>query len=44
MDESVDEFVKQWLIKAQDDWDMVQILVGHEHSPTSGICFHCQQC
>jgi HEPN domain-containing protein len=44
MSDAVEEFVKQWLIKAQEDWDVVQILTQNENPPASGVCFHCQQC
>ncbi len=44
MNDAIEEFVKQWLIKAQEDWDVVQILISNENPPASSVCFHCQQC
>jgi HEPN domain-containing protein len=44
MNDTVEEFYKQWLIKAQEDWDAVEILIAQEHPPKGAVCFHCQQC
>jgi HEPN domain-containing protein len=44
MNDAVGEFAKQWLIKAQEDWDVVQILIKDPNPPTGSVCFHCQQC
>jgi HEPN domain-containing protein len=44
MNETVEEFYKQWLIKGQEDWDAVEILIAQEHPPKTAVCFHCQQC
>ena len=44
MSDPVEEFTKQWLTKAREDWDVVQILLGDDNPPTSAVCFHCQQC
>ena len=44
MRDATEEFFKQWLIKAQEDWDTVQILTTQENFPKGAVCFHCQQC
>jgi HEPN domain-containing protein len=44
MNEIIEEFYKQWLIKAQEDWDTVEILIAQENPPKGAVCFHCQQC
>jgi len=44
MNETVEEFYKQWLTKAQEDWDTVEILIAQENPPKGAVCFHCQQC
>lgn len=37
------DFVKQWLIKANEDLFVVERLVEFEIIATSSACFHCQQ-
>jgi HEPN domain-containing protein len=44
MNDTIEEFYKQWLIKAQEDWDTVEILISQQHPPKGTVCFHCQQC
>jgi HEPN domain-containing protein len=44
MSNPVEEFSKQWLIKAQEDWDTVEILTAQDEPPAGVVCFHCQQC
>jgi HEPN domain-containing protein len=44
MNDTIEEFYKQWLVKAHEDWDAVEILIAQEHPPKSAICFDCQQC
>jgi HEPN domain-containing protein len=44
MNDAVEEFYKQWLVKAQEDWDTAEILIRQECPPKSAVCFHCQQC
>jgi len=44
MNEAVEEFFKQRLIKAQEDWDAVEILCSQDNPPAGIVCFHCQQC
>jgi HEPN domain-containing protein len=34
---------EQWLAKANEDWEAVQILSAHPNPPRSLVCFHCQQ-
>jgi HEPN domain-containing protein len=43
MDEQTRETVRQWLAKAQSDWDAVEILTASKKCPTDTVCFHCQQ-
>ncbi|MHC4644846.1 MAG: HEPN domain-containing protein [Planctomycetota bacterium] len=43
MSDAVEEFVKQWLVKAQEDWDTVKILAAQDRVPAGVACFHCQQ-
>jgi HEPN domain-containing protein len=43
MNEKNREAVRQWLVKAQSDWDTVEILVESKRCPTDTVCFHCQQ-
>jgi HEPN domain-containing protein len=43
MNEHNNEAVQQWLIKAQSDWDTVEILTASEKCPPDTVCFHCQQ-
>ena len=35
--------VRQWRVKAQSDWDAVEILTASKRCPTDTVCFHCQQ-
>ncbi|MCJ7728510.1 MAG: HEPN domain-containing protein [Sedimentisphaerales bacterium] len=44
MDDTIKEFYKQWLVKAQEDWDAVEILIDQKRPPKGAVCFHCQQC
>ncbi len=44
MNDTIDEFCNLWLIKAQEDWDTVEILIAQPHPPKGTVCFHCQQC
>ncbi len=43
MNNEVENTVKQWLAKAGDDWDTVEILTAHPRCPRNSVCFHCQQ-
>jgi len=43
MNEKTHEAVRQWLAKAQSDWDAVEILTASKRCPTETVCFHCQQ-
>ena len=43
MNDAVEEFCKQWLLKAQEDWDAVEMLISQENAPAGVVCFHCQQ-
>ena len=43
MNEINREAVRQWRIKAQSDWDAVEILTASKRCPTDTVCFHCQQ-
>jgi len=43
MNEATVEAVRQWLKKAESDWQTVLILVAHEECPRDTVCFHCQQ-
>jgi HEPN domain-containing protein len=43
MNEQTREAVRQWLSKAQSDWDTVEILIASKRCPTDTVCFHCQQ-
>ena len=37
------EAARQWLAKAQNDWQTVEILTASERYPADVVCFHCQQ-
>lgn len=37
------EETKLWIEKADQDVDVAEILIAHEHPPFEMICFHCQQ-
>jgi HEPN domain-containing protein len=43
MNEAALEVVRQWVEKAQSDWETVLILSAHERCPRDAVCFHCQQ-
>lgn len=43
MNNSTEEFVKQWLFKANEDLLVVDKLTEYEIIATSSVCFHCQQ-
>ena len=43
MNDDVLELVRQWIAKAESDWEAVEILSSHENCPCSVVCFHCQQ-
>ena len=38
-----DEFVHQWLLKAEEDFNAAKSLITHEASFLSTVCFHSQQ-
>lgn len=37
------DLVKQWVQKAEEDWEAAQLLASHQ-TQASATCFHCQQC
>ncbi|PRY97445.1 HEPN domain-containing protein [Marinilabilia salmonicolor] len=43
MNKDTKDFIKQWLIKANEDLLVVKRLVDYEIIATSSACFHCQQ-
>lgn len=43
MNKATKDFIKQWLIKANEDLLVVERLVDYEIVATSSACFHCQQ-
>ncbi len=43
MNEATLDAVRQWVKKAESDWQTVLILSSHEHCPRDTLCFHCQQ-
>jgi len=43
MSNDLSESVSQWMIKAEEDWEAVQIMAAHSRPPFSLVCFHCQQ-
>ncbi len=43
MKQATKDFIKQWLLKANEDLLVVQKLTESEIVATSSICFHCQQ-
>lgn len=43
MNEATLDAVRQWVKKAESDWQTVLILSAHEHCPRDSVCFHCQQ-
>jgi len=38
-----DEFVRQWLLRAEEDFNAAKSLVAYEASFLSTVCFHSQQ-
>lgn len=38
-----DEFVRQWLLKAEEDFNAAKSLIAHGTSFLSTVCFHSQQ-
>lgn len=38
-----EQFVRQWLKKAEEDFNAAKSLLGYGDSFTSTVCFHCQQ-
>ena len=40
----MDELVKEWLRKADNDLLNVENNLNSERVPTDTVCFHCQQC
>lgn len=43
MNNATKDFIKQWLIKANEDLLVVELLTKSEIIATSSVCFHCQQ-
>ncbi|MGF7141338.1 HEPN domain-containing protein [Roseimarinus sediminis] len=43
MNRATIDFIKQWLIKANEDLLVVDKLTEYEIIATSSVCFHCQQ-
>jgi HEPN domain-containing protein len=43
MNEATIDFIKQWLLKANEDLLVVDKLTEYEIIATSSACFHCQQ-
>lgn len=43
MNKNAQDFVKQWLAKANEDLLVVEKLTEDEIIATSSVCFHCQQ-
>ena len=43
MNEATIDFIKQWLLKANEDLLVVDKLTEYEIIATSSVCFHCQQ-
>jgi HEPN domain-containing protein len=43
MVEPASDLVKQWVQKAEEDWEAAQLLVSHQ-TQAAATCFHCQQC
>jgi HEPN domain-containing protein len=43
MNDETQESVRQWLARAQVDWETVQVLMGHANGPPESTAFHCQQ-
>ena len=43
MNKATSDFIRQWLVKANEDLLVVERLTDYEIIATSSICFHCQQ-
>ena len=43
MNQATIDFIKQWLLKANEDLLVVNKLTEFEIVATSSVCFHCQQ-
>ncbi len=43
MNDETLEAVRQWMKKAESDWETVLILSAHQQCPRDMVCFHCQQ-
>ena len=43
MNKDTEDFIKQWLIKANEDLLVVEKLTEDEIIAPSSVCFHCQQ-
>lgn len=43
MNKATKDFIKQWLLKANEDLLVVERLLDYEIIATSSACFHCQQ-
>jgi HEPN domain-containing protein len=37
------DYIKQWLLKADEDLLVVNTLIANNFSAKASICFHCQQ-
>jgi HEPN domain-containing protein len=43
MNESLEQYIGQWLFKANEDLKVVERLMDDDSPMTNPICFHCQQ-
>ena len=43
MNKSTEDYIKQWILKANEDILVVGKLTEHEIFAPSSACFHCQQ-
>ena len=43
MNKATIDFIKQWLVKANEDLLVVDKLTEFEIIATTSVCFHCQQ-
>ena len=43
MNKATIDFIKQWLVKANEDLLVVDKLTEFEIIATASVCFHCQQ-
>lgn len=43
MNSATEDFIKQWLLKANEDLLVIDRLTEYEIIATSSVCFHCQQ-